>query len=140
MDERKNASAAETAENTENAEELLRLCDSEYRFMEIVWDSAPVESGQLVKLAAGRLGWKKSTTYTVLRKLGEKGVIRSENALVTVLVPKERIQRFESERVVERTFGGSLPMFIASFLGGKKISDEEAEEIISMIDRFRDEE
>lgn len=129
--------AVQTGEAAGEEEQRLRLCDSEYRLMTVIWDNAPVESGQLVRLCAELLDWKKSTTYTVLRKLGEKGVIRNENTVVSVVVPKESVQRFESERVVSRTFDGSLPMFIASFLGGRKISDAEADEIISMIDSSR---
>ena len=104
--------------------EYVKLCDSDYRFMCVVWENAPVNSGELVKLCSEQLGWKKSTTYTVIRKMCEKGYIANENAMVSVLVPKERVQAEESEQFVERTFEGSLPGFITAFLGGKKISKE----------------
>lgn len=118
--------------------EDLKLCDSDYKFMMIVWKYAPISSGGLVKLCSEELGWKKSTTYTVIKKLCERGFIRNENATVSVLVEKEQCQRVESDYFIERTFGGSLPRFIAAFLGdGKKLSEEEAEEIKQMIDAHR---
>ena len=119
--------------------EYAKLCDSDYRFMCVVWEYAPVNSGELVKLCSEQLGWKKSTTYTVIRKMCEKGYIMNEDAIVRVLVPKEQVQAEESEQFVERTFEGSLPGFIAAFLGGKKISKEEASELKKLIDAHREE-
>lgn len=118
--------------------EYLKLCDSDYRFMSVVWEHAPVGSGELVKLCGEMLGWKKSTTYTTIKKLSEKGYIQNENAVVTVRIPKERVLRDESNYFVERTFGGSLPGFLTAFLGGKKISGEEAEKIKEIIDSYRE--
>ena len=119
--------------------EYVKLCDSDYRFMCVVWENAPVNSGELVKLCEEALGWKKSTTYTVVRKMCEKGYIANEDAVVTVLIPKEQVQAEESQFFVERTFGGSLPDFIAAFLGGKKISTDEARVLKKMIDEYRGE-
>ena len=110
-----------------------KLCDSGYRFMNVVWDSAPVPSGELVALCARQLGWKKSTTYTMVKKLAQKGLLRNENAVVTALVPREDVQAEESAAFVERTFGGSLP----AFMGGRSISDEEAKQIQALIDEHR---
>ena len=104
----------------------------------IVWEHEPLPSGKLVELSRQELGWKKSTTYTVLKKLVEKGVLRNENAVVTAAVPKEEILREESRAVVDRTFEGSLPSFLAHFMGGKTISDAEADELKAIIDRFRE--
>ena len=118
--------------------EYLKLCDSDYRFMSVVWENAPVNSGELVKLCHEILGWKKSTTYTTIRKLCEKGYISNENAIVSVLIPRDRVQADESEYFVERTFGGSLPHFLTAFLGGKKISEEEAEKLKRLIDEHRE--
>ena len=117
--------------------ECLKLCDSEYRFMTIVWEVAPVKSGQLVSLCNERLGWKKSTTYTVIKKLSERGFLQNDNATVHALVKQEDCQAVESDYFVNRTFGGSLPMFIAAFLGNKQLSEEEAEQIKQMIDTHR---
>ena len=116
----------------------LKLCDSDYRFMCVVWDNAPVNSGLLVELCSEALGWKKSTTYTTVKKLCSKGYIKNENAVVSVLVTKEQVQAEESGGFVERDFGGSLPGFIAAFLGGRKISEKEAEEIKRLIDEHRE--
>ena len=91
-----------------------------------------------MELSQQKLGWKKSTTYTVLKKLVDRGVLRNENAVVTAAIPKEQILREESRAVVERTFEGSLPSFLAHFMGGKTISDAEADELKAIIDRFRE--
>ncbi len=113
--------------------EYARLCDSDYRFMCIVWESAPVNSGELVRLCQEELGWKKSTTYTVIKKLCEKGYIQNDDATVRVLIPKEQAQTNESTYFVERTFDGSLPSFVAAFLGGRTITEEEAKQLRKMI-------
>lgn len=117
----------------------MKLCDSDYQFMLIVWEHAPVQSGELVKLSQEILGWKKSTTYTTIKKLSEKGYIKNENAVVSVLIPKEKAQKDETTYFVNRTFGGSLPLFLSAFFGGKTISKQEAEEIKKMIDRHMEE-
>ena len=116
--------------------ESLKLCDSDYRFMTIVWENAPVASGDLVKLCNENLGWKKSTTYTAIKKLSEKGYIKNENAIVSVLIPQELVQRDETYYFVDRTLSGSMPGFLTAFLGGKNISKEEAEEIKRIIDEY----
>ena len=118
----------------------LRLAEGEYRFACIVWDHEPLPSGKLVELSQQELGWKKSTTYTVLKKLVERGVLRNENAVVTAVIPKEDILREESRAVVDRTFEGSLPSFLAHFMGGRTISDAEADELKAIIDRYRERE
>ena len=117
----------------------LKLCESEYRFMQIVWDEAPLSSGQLAALCLEKLGWKKSTTYTVLKKLCGRGFIQNERAIVTPLVKRDDVQSYESEVFVERTFSGSLPAFIAAFVRGRKLDEQEAEEIKRMIDESRKE-
>ena len=118
--------------------EHLRLAEGEYRFARIVWDNEPIPSGKLVELSQKELGWKKSTTYTVLKKLVERGVLRNENAVVSAVIPKEEVLREESRAVVERTFAGSLPSFLAHFMGGRTISDAEADELKSLIDQYRE--
>ena len=117
--------------------EDLRLCQSEARFMAVVWEAEPVPSGQLAKLCRERLGWQKSTTYTVLKKLERRGFLKNERAVVTALVPRERVQGYESGQVVDRTFGGSLPAFVAAFTRERRLTREEAEAIQALIDRSR---
>ena len=115
----------------------LRLCESEARFMAVVWEAEPVPSGQLAKLCRERLGWQKSTTYTVLKKLERRGFLKNQRAVVTALVPRERVQGYESGQVVDRTFGGSLPAFVAAFTRERRLTREEAEAIQALIDRSR---
>ena len=118
--------------------EHIKISEGEYRLACIVWDNEPLPSGRLVELAADKLGWKKSTTYTVLKKLVSRGVLKNENATVSALIPRADILREESRDVVERTFGGSLPSFLTSFMSGRTLSAAEAEELKALIDRFRE--
>ena len=120
--------------------EPLRLAEGEYRFACLVWDHEPLPSGQLVTLAADALGWKKSTTYTVLKKLCERGVLQTADGQVTSLIKKEDVQQAESAAVVDKTFGGSLPRFVAAFLNTQPISDAEAAEIRALLDAAHREE
>lgn len=119
--------------------EQLSLCESEYRFATIVWENEPIGSGELVALCEKHLGWKKSTTYTVLKRLCERGVFKNENATVTALIKQEQVQKFESEQFINRTFGGSLPQFIAAFMNDKSLSRVEAEQLKKMIDSYKKE-
>ena len=118
--------------------EHLKLCESDYRFMTVIWENEPLASGTLVELCAQKLGWKKSTTYTTLKKLCEKGFAQNENTEVSALIPRGQVRAYESERFVERTFDGSLPSFLASFLGGKTISEQEAAELKRLIDEHKE--
>ena len=118
--------------------ENKRLCESDFRFMSVIWDNAPVGSMQLVELCERELGWKKSTTFTMLRKMGEKGFVKNENSVVTPLISKEEVQAAESTLFVEQTFDGSLPGFLVSFLGEKSVSDEELEELKRLIDAHKE--
>ena len=116
----------------------LRLCESDFRFMCVVWENEPVSSHDLVLKCNEQLGWKKSTTYTVLKKMSEKGFAKNEGSVITSLVTKKDVQKYESNRVVNTSFDGSLPSFLASFFGGKKISEEEAQELKRLIDNYRE--
>ncbi len=116
-----------------------RLAEGEYRFACIVWENEPLPSGKLVELSQKELGWKKSTTYTVLKKLIDKGVLQNDGSAVTSLIPREAVQREESRAVVDRTFNGSLPSFLTAFFGGRHISAKEAEELKALIDAHRKE-
>jgi predicted transcriptional regulator len=112
----------------------LLLSESEYRMMDIIWDNAPVESGQLVKLCESRLSWKKSTTYTMLKKLCDKNIVMNTNSVVSVIAERDQVLSCESEHVVKRSFGGSLPAFVNAFLGNGKLSKKEADELINLIE------
>ena len=114
--------------------EDFRLFDAEYRLMDLVWEYQPINSTALSRLCLEKLGWKKSTVFNLIRKLGERGILRNENATVTALVGREQVLRQESEAVVERSFGGSLPSFVAAFLSGKRLSHQEAEDLRRLID------
>lgn len=116
--------------------ETPKVFESEYRFCLLLWDNEPIKSGDLAKLCAEKLDWKKSTTYTVIKRLTERGVIRSENSVVTSLVSKEEVQCAESRDFIDRTFGGSLPGFIAAFTSKQQLSPEEITEIRRMIDSY----
>ena len=113
--------------------EYHRLCESDYRFLSIVWDHEPVNSTELVRVCASELGWKKSTVYTMVKKLSEKGLLENENAVVRSLVPREEIQMQESRSFVDQTFSGSLPSFLVSFYGGRGITEAEAAELQKLI-------
>lgn len=117
--------------------EIPKIFESEYRFCEILWENEPVSSSELVRLCSERLEWKKSTTYTVIRRLSERGILKSEDAVVTSLVSKEDVQSAESAEVVERTFSGSLPSFIAAFTRKKNLSKQEIDEIQKIIDTYK---
>lgn len=117
---------------------MEKLCDSEYRFMQVVWDNAPVASGRLVELCREELGWKKSTTYTVLKKLCTKGLLANEQSTVTVLAPRESVTAEEAEAFVDRAFGGSLPGFLTAFMAGRKLSAAEAEDLKRLIDAHKE--
>lgn len=119
--------------------ESLKLCESDYRFMTVIWDNEPLTSRQLVELCARKLGWKKPTTYTTLKKLCDKGFAQNQETIVTSLIPREKVQAYASEHFVEHTFEGSLPGFLASFLGGKTISSQEAEQLKQLIDAHKEE-
>lgn len=116
----------------------LRLCESDFRFMCILWENEPVSSHDLVLKCNEQLGWKKSTTYTVLKKMSEKGFAKNEGSVITSIVAKNDVQKYESNRVVNTSFDGSLPSFLASFFGGKKISEDEAQELKRLIDNYRE--
>ena len=118
--------------------EILKLCESDYRFMTVIWDNEPVPSGKLVVLCAEAMGWKKPTTYTTLRKLCDKGLVRNAGTVVSSLVPRERVQAFASEYFVDHTFKGSLPGFLTAFLDGKVITEQEAEELKHLIDEHKE--
>ncbi len=114
-----------------------KLSHSEAKFAELVWTHEPISSGELVKLCEKELNWKKSTTYTVLKNLCGKGIFQNQNTVVTALIKKDEFYARQSRRFVEDAFGGSLPKFLTAFIGGKKLSDRQAEELKKLIDENR---
>ncbi len=114
-----------------------RLGEIETQFADLIWDNEPLASGELVKLANEKLSWKKSTTYTILRRLCEKGIFQNQDGVVTSLISKEELQAMQSEKFVEDTFAGSLPQFLTSFARRKKLSKQEIDEIQRFIDENR---
>lgn len=119
-------------------EKEIRLAFVESVFADIIWENEPISSGELVKLCEKKLNWKKSTTYTVLRKLCARGIFQNKDGKVTSILSKSQFQAVQSEQFVEETFGGSLPAFIAAFTSSKRLSKEEIEEIHRMIDASRE--
>ena len=117
--------------------ETPKVFESEYRFCLILWENEPVKSSRLVELCKEELGWKPTTTYTVIKRLSERGVLKNENTVVTSLVSKDEVQAAELNEMVEKTFEGSLPAFIAAFTKHQKISEAEIDAVQAMIDRFR---
>ena len=117
--------------------EVPKIFESEYRFCLILWEKEPIKSGDLVKLCQEQLGWKKTTTYTVIKRLSERGVLVNENSVVKTLVSKEQIQIAEIDELVEKTFEGSLPAFIAAF-SKKKLSKKDIDTIQQMIDNYKE--
>lgn len=117
--------------------EIPKIHESEYRFCLILWEQEPVTAVQLVKLCQERLGWKRTTTYTVIKRLGERGVLKNEGGTVTSLISKEEAQAYEIDELVEKRFEGSLPAFVAAFTKHQKISAEELDEVQRMIDCIR---
>ena len=115
-----------------------KVFESEYRFCLILWEHEPVRSRELVELCKEQLGWKPTTTYTVIKRLSERGVLKSENSIVSSLITQDEVQAAEIDELVEKKFGGSLPAFVAAFTKHKKITEEEIDEVHRMIDRFRE--
>ena len=115
----------------------IKLGAVETRFAEIVWENEPISTTQLVKICAQELQWKRTTTYTVLKKLSEKGLFMTENSIVTALISKQEFEAMQSEQFVEENFSGSLPAFLAAFSTRKKLSDEEIDEMKLLIEKMR---
>ena len=110
--------------------EVPKIFNSEYRFCLVLWEHEPINSTQLAKLCKEQLGWSRPTTYTVIRRLSERGVLKNENTIVSTLVTKEQVQQAEMEEMMERTFEGSVPAFIAAFGNRQSLSEKDIEEMI----------
>ena len=118
--------------------EIPKIHESEYRFCLILWEHEPINSTRLVELCKENLGWSKATTYTVIRRLSERGVVKNENAVVTSLVSKEEAQNSRLNEMVEETFEGSMPAFIAAFSKSKRLRKEEVEQLRQLIDSYEE--
>jgi BlaI family penicillinase repressor len=116
------------------------LTESEMKFAELIWEHEPVASGDLVRLCEKKMQWKKSTTYTMLKKLCDKGIFQNGDAVVSSLMTKEEYIAKQSIRFVEDTFGGSLPMFLTAFMSSKKLNRRQAEELKKLIDEYKEDE
>lgn len=112
------------------------LSNADYRLLDIVWDVQPIASPELCRLAEAKLGWKRTTTYTVIKRLCEKGYMQNKNTIVTALIDREQVRRAEGKQLLERSFDGSLPKFIAAFLDTGAVSEEETREIKKLLDEY----
>ena len=117
--------------------DMPKIHESEYRFCQILWAHEPVTAAELARLCLAQLGWKRTTTYTVIKRLGERGVLKLENGMVTSLISREEVEKAEIETFVESKFGGSLPAFVAAFTRHQSLSEKDLDEVQRMIDRIR---
>ena len=115
----------------------FRLGVIETKFAEIIWANAPISTTNLIRLCESELGWKRTTTYTVLKRLSERGIFKNDNGTVTVLISKDEFYSMQSEKVVKESFGGSLPAFIAAFTSRQNLSEDEIAEIRTMIENMK---
>lgn len=118
--------------------EIPKIFESEYRFCLILWENEPINSTKLVALCKQQLGWSKATTYTVIRRLAERGVLINENAVVSSVLSKEQVQQAEMEEMMNKTFEGSIPAFIAAFANCKKLTAEDVLQLQSFIDSYKE--
>lgn len=116
-----------------------KVFESEYRFCLILWENEPINSTRLAKLCSQRLGWSRTTTYTVIKRLSQRGVVKNENAVVTSLVSKDEVQAAELDELMEKTFEGSVPAFIAAFTRRRRLSEKDMAEIREMLDKMAEE-
>ena len=116
---------------------IPKIHEGEYRFCLIMWEHEPITAVELAKRCLEKLAWKRTTTYTVIKRLGERGVLKLENGIVTALISKEEAEAAEIETFVESKFGGSLPAFVAAFTKHQDLSDSDLDEVQKMIDRIR---
>lgn len=119
--------------------EAPKIFESEYRFCLLLWENEPINSTKLVELCKEHLGWSKATTYTVIRRLSERGVVKNKNTMVSSLISKEEAQKSRLEEMVEETFEGSVPAFIAAFSRDRKLSKQDVDQLRALIDTYQEE-
>ncbi len=117
--------------------EIPKVFESEYRFCLLLWEHEPIKSAELAKLCLEKLGWKKTTTYTVIKRLSDRGVVKNQNSVVTSLVSKEQVQAAEMNDMVEKTFEGSLPAFLNAFTRQRRLSEQDIMQIQQMLDSYK---
>ncbi len=115
-----------------------KLGEMESKFVDLIWDNEPINSTELVRLSEKVMKWKKSTTYTILKRLCDRGILKNEGAVVSAAISRNEFFEGQSRRFVEDTFEGSLPRFLTSFIGGKKLSDQQAEELVRLINEHKE--
>ena len=118
--------------------EIPKIFNSEYRFCLILWEHEPINSTKLSVLCKEQLGWSRPTTYTVIRRLAERGVLKNENTIVSSLVSKEQVQQAEMEEMMDRTFEGSMPAFITAFANSKRLSKDDIQQLESLIEQYKE--
>ena len=118
--------------------ETPKIFESEYRFCLILWEHEPVNSTKLVELCKAQLGWSKATTYTVIRRLAERGVLKNENTIVSSLISREQAEEAQVEELVDKTFQGNMPAFIAAFSRSRKLSRQEVDQLKALIDSYEE--
>ncbi len=116
----------------------LKLSNTEYRFLQLIYDNEPLKSKQLVEVCQQMFGWKKSTTFTMLKKLCQKGVVENNESIVTAVISRQEMENYRSRDAVEQNFGGSLPNFLTAFMGGQKITDQEAQLLKAIIEQHKE--
>ena len=119
--------------------DIPKIHEGEYRFCMILWDHEPIKSKDLVRLCQEQLGWKPTTTYTIIKRLSERGILKNEKTVVPALVSRDEVQTTEAQAFMEKKFGGSLPAFVAAFTRRKDISRDEIDAVQAMIDQYRKE-
>ena len=115
-----------------------KIFESEYRFCLVLWEHEPINSTKLVKICKERLNWSKATTYTVIRRLAQRGVLKNENTIVSTLVTKEQVQESQMEELVDKTFEGSMPAFIAAFSRSNRLTKQEVDQLKKLIDEYEE--
>ena len=117
---------------------IPKIFDSEYRFCLILWENEPINSTRLAALCKEQLGWSRPTTYTVIRRLSERGVVKNENTIVSTLVTKEQVQQAEMEQMMDKTFEGSIPAFIAAFSNCKRLTKDDILKLEELIEKYKE--
>lgn len=117
---------------------IPKIFESEYRFCLILWEHQPINSTKLAALCKEQMGWSKATTYTVIRRLAERGVLENNNSIVTALVTKQEVQQSEVDALLQRTFEGSVPAFLAAFSNCEKLTEEESQVLSKLIENYQE--